>query len=381
MTQNRPANRLVFAYPGDLDTPTGGYGYARRIIAGLRTLGWQVEALSLGDGFPKADSSARARAGALLAAVPCGVPLVIDGLALGVLPDEAEALARSRPFIALVHHPLALETGLDACQQAALRASETRSLAAARAVIASSPATADGLVRDFGVPRSAISVVVPGTDPAPETSPSSSAPRVRQVNDGTIRLVSVGSLVPRKGHDVLIRALADLADLPWRLDIAGGDRLDPDHAALLREMVATAGLDDRITLHGALSADDLEALYAHSDVFALATRYEGYGMAFAEAIVRGLPIVATGAGAVAGTIAPGTGLLYAPDDTQGLRDGLRRMIADADLRTRCAAACRDAAKRYPDWQATAALFASAIETASTNASPADTPRGTARENA
>ncbi|AXS42419.1 glycosyltransferase family 1 protein [Breoghania sp. L-A4] len=330
------------------------------MIGGLRALGWHVEALPLGD--PHADRDAKARALSLLRSVPHDTPLVIDGLAFGILPDEAEALSRERAIIALVHHPLALETGLDAAQQAALRDSETRSLKAARAVIVSSPATAEELVRDFGVARSKITVVVPGTDRAPLAAP--------RAHDGIVRLVSVGSLVPRKGHDVLIKALAALRALPWRLDIAGGDRLDPGHANLLRDMVATEGLGGRVTLRGALSAADLDALYAQADVFVLATRYEGYGMAFAEATVRGLPIVATGAGAVAQTIAPGTGLLYDPFDTEGFGDGLRRMIGDADLRARCAAASRDAAHGFPDWEATAALFAKAVENA-TPKIPAD----------
>lgn len=345
---------LAFAYPGDLDTPTGGYGYARRIIAGLRDLDWNITPFSLGPGFPQPDTAAKAQALDILKAVPREMPLVIDGLAFGALAEEAEALCQSHRLIALVHHPLALETGLSAAQQYALQQSETRSLAAAHTVIVSSPATAEILLRDFGVPNDKIAVVIPGTDRVKV------APKKRS-DDAAIRLVSVGSLVPRKGHVMLIDTLADLTDLPWRLDIAGDDQLDPEHAETLRAMIATHGLRERVTLHGALSPDALDALYAAGDIFVLATRFEGYGMAFTEATVRGLPIVATGSGAVKDTIAPGAGLLYDPRDKNGFCEGLRRMIIDTDFRAKCAAGARSASKSYPTWREAAMRFAAAIE--------------------
>lgn len=345
---------LAFAYPGDIDLPTGGYGYVRRIIEGLRRLNWNVTPIPLGDGFPQADAATRSRALEILRAVPGATPIVIDGLAYGAMAEEAEALAQSHAIIALVHHPLALETGLSAAEQRAFRQSETRSLTVARAIITSSPATARTLASDFAVPADRISVVLPGTD---RVAPSTAKP-----HDGSIlRIVSVGSLVPRKGHDVLIGALAELSTLPWRLDIAGGDTFDPEHAELLRRLIAAKDLQDRVTLHGALSVSDLDALYAQAEIFALASRYEGYGMAFAEATVRGLPIVATGSGAVADTIAPGTGLLFEPDDASGLRDGLRRMISDKGFRDTCAARSRDAANSFPTWEMSAQRFAAAIE--------------------
>ena len=81
---------------------------------------------------------------------------MIDGLAFGVMAEEAALLRERNPLVALVHHPLALETGLDAATAEALRDSERAALACTRAVIVTSEPTAEILCRDYGVPASAL---------------------------------------------------------------------------------------------------------------------------------------------------------------------------------------------------------------------------------
>jgi hypothetical protein len=147
---------LVFAVPGDLDTPTGGYAYDKRMIAELGALGWRVDALNVGEGFPRPSAATRAKAGALLTAVPAGRPIVVDGLALGVLPEIAARLSASHPLIAMVHHPLALETGVTADEAEALRTSEREALAHTRAVVVNSATTARALAGDYDVPADRI---------------------------------------------------------------------------------------------------------------------------------------------------------------------------------------------------------------------------------
>src|SRR3982751_6184432 len=119
---------FVFAVPGDLDTPTGGYAYDKRMIAELRELGWRPQVLNLGEGFPHPNELTRATAKAQLNDVPKGRAIVIDGLAFGVMPDEAEALSQRHPLIAMVHHPLALERGVTGDQAEAPHESERKAL-------------------------------------------------------------------------------------------------------------------------------------------------------------------------------------------------------------------------------------------------------------
>jgi glycosyltransferase involved in cell wall biosynthesis len=345
--------RFAFAVPGDLATPTGGYAYDRRMMTELGELGWRIDLLDLGEGFPWPDEATRATAQSRLLAMPAGRCIVVDGLALGVLPETASQLAGRNPLLALVHHPLALEWGLSVKQVDALRTSERAALAAVQGVVVTSAATAQLVASDYGVPAERIAVARPGSDPALMSQGS---------QDGVVRLLSVGAIVPRKGFDVLITALATLTDLSWRLTIAGDRTRDRNAAARLDADIARHALGDRIAALGAVSPQRLAALYAEADVFVLASHFEGYGMAYAEAVAHGLPVIGTSAGAIPDTVPPDAGLLVDPGDSFALARVLRRVIGDAGLRCRLANAARAAAPQLPTWRHSAEIFARALET-------------------
>lgn len=346
---------VAFAVPGDLATPTGGYAYDRRIIEELRQLGWTVEIFALGDNFPRPSKETLAGARARLADVAKGRPIVIDGLAFGVLPDAAAELRKRHPLIAIVHHPLALETGLSQDEAAGFHASEQAALAAATRIVTSSATTARGLVADFAVSADRIAVVPPGTDQVLR------ATRTR-AEGKTVRLLTIGSIVPRKGYDILIAALALIADLDWKLVIAGDRSRDRESGARLDADIARHKLGNRIEVLGAISADEVSALYAGSDVFVLASRFEGYGMVYAEAMMGGLPVIGTTAGAIPEVVPAGAGILVPPDDISALAVALRRLIENPGERHRLAEGARAAAARLPSWQDSAKIFSRVIET-------------------
>lgn len=344
--------RVVFAVPGSLDTPTGGYAYDKRIMAELRHLGWEVDYLNIGDGFPAPDAATRAAARSLLGALPAGRPIVLDGLALGVLPEVAAEFASRHPLVALVHHPLALESGLAAERAASLRRSEQAALAEVREVVVTSPAMAKLMASDYCVPAARITVARPGNDPV---SLSARAP-----ND-ILHLLSVGSVVPRKGFDILVSALALLADVPWRLTIVGDLTRDRTEAAKIQHLISQHGLASRIETIGAIPSAQLAELYAKADLFVLASRFEGYGMAYAEALCHGLPVIGTMAGAIPDTIPQGAGLLVPPDDPAALAAALRGIIADTEQRRSLSEAALAAARTLPTWRESAAIFAATLE--------------------
>jgi glycosyltransferase involved in cell wall biosynthesis len=344
--------RAAFAVPGSLETPTGGYAYDRRIICELERLGWHIELVDVGEGFPWPTEGSLSTARARLLKVPAGQPIVMDGLALGVLPEFASELARRNPLLALVHHPLALEWGLSAKQADILRRSERAALACAQAVVVTSPTTARVVASDYGVSADRITVARPGNDPVP---------RARGSRNGVLHLLSVGAVVPRKGFDVLVAALATLIGLPWRLTIAGDLARDAMAAARLHSEIARHGLTDRIAVLGAVSSEQLAALYDTADLFVLASYFEGYGMAYTEALAHGLPVIGTTAGATPETIPEEAGLLVAAADAAALAEALRRALSDAGLRLRMAEAALVAARQLPTWPQSGVIFASALE--------------------
>ena len=343
---------FVFAVPGDLATPTGGYAYDRRMVAELLALGWQVEIADIGSDFPRPGAYALGAARARLMAVRKGAPIVIDGLAFGVLPELAADLHVDHPLIALVHHPLALESGIPPAEAQAFRRQERAALAFADNVIVTSPSTGRLLATDYGVDPDDITVARPGSEPRAPAHGST---------DGSVALLAVGSVVRRKGYDVLVAALAGLKDLPWRLTIVGDRTRSPATAAALDADILRHGLGERIAVPGAVPDQRLAELHAGADLFVLPSRFEGYGMAFAEAIAHGLPVIGTTAGAIPDTVPEGAGLLVPPDDAAALAQALRRLIANASERETLAAAARAAAARLPTWRQSAEEFARAIE--------------------
>ena len=359
--------------PGDLDTRTGGYGYDRRIIGGLRERGWTVEVVRLDDAFPEPDAKVRARATAALTAIPDQALVLVDGLAFGALPAEVEREADRLRFVALVHHPLAAETGIDPALASALAVSERRALAFARAVVVTSATTRDSLVAGYAVPADRITVVEPGTDVGPRRS---SGFRVRLSAAGEqpspltpqpcdVSLLCVATITPRKGHELLVNALASIPHRRWHLVCAGSLDRDPPTVARLRAQLRAHGVEERVELTGDLDTDALDARYAAADLFVLPTLYEGYGMAVAEALARGLPVISTATGAIDDLVTGGSnqpaGLVVPPGDAGAFAAALGRVLGDANLLARFAEGAALAHARLPSWATACAKMAGVLE--------------------
>lgn len=339
----------VFAIPGDIGAATGGYEYARRLLQMLPEFGIAVSHLKLPGSFPAPAAKDLAQTKQLLSATPAGASLLIDGLAYGAMPTDLIA-ALERRTVALVHHPLYLETGLSKARSAELFESEKAALALAHHVVASSRTTQAILVKDFNVSAIRITVAEPGTDPAARAS-----------GTGTpMQLLAVGAISPRKGYDVLVRALEPLRHLDWRLTIAGALDRDPATAEALAQLIAERGPSDRIRLAGKVVPATLERFYSSADVFVMPSLFEGYGMVLAEAMARGLPIVCTTGGAAAETVPGAAAIKVAPGDVDALTQALHRALTDRKLRRRLADASWDAGRTLPTWNETARRVAAAL---------------------
>ena len=132
---------------------------------------------------------------------------------------------------------------------------------------------------------------------------------------------------------------------------------------------ADHGLSDRVHLPGPRTGAALDRSYAGADLLVLASRSETYGMVIAEALARGLPVLATGVGGVMEALGPGAGpaqpgLLVAPDDPAALATALRAWLDDAELRRRLRRAARERRASLPGWPATASAIAAVLAGAS-----------------
>ena len=352
---------IDFVVPGDIRTLTGGYIYDREIIAGLTERGVGVALHSLDASFPTPTPGALRAARAAFAGLATGRVVVIDGLALPGLDRLLDDEARRLVLVALVHHPVALETGLDPFEAERFAALERRALQHAQRVITTSQWTARTLAAD-GVPISKLRVVEPGVDRRKPRG-SSDPPAVAGAAGphDILNLLCVGTLTPRKGHAVLFEALNELRDRHWHLTCAGSLLRDPQHVAALQHQIERFSLRRRVSLLGDLDRDALERQYARADVFVLPSYLEGYGMALAEAVAFGLPVVSTTAGAIPETVPANASVLVAPGDSRALAKALAAVIDDPARRAVLAANARAARASLPTWATAATKFAAALD--------------------
>jgi glycosyltransferase involved in cell wall biosynthesis len=343
---------LIFVLPGSIDRRSGGTLYDKRIVAGLRAMGLDVTVAELPGEFPLCDGVAASAADWVIDSAPDGACLVVDGLALPAFAKSLGTHSGRLRVTALVHHPLAAETGLAPDDRDTLYALERDMLRNVAGIVTTSPATAQMLVDDYGVAPARIATVLPGTAPAPAARGSGGS--------GPLRLLCVAALIARKNHVMLLDVLAETMLPEWRLDCVGGLDRDPAVTAAVQDAIARHDFYGRVVLHGEADEAALAVAYDNADVFVLPSALEGYGMAFAEALAHGLPVIGSGDGAVRETVPSDAGIIVPVGDRAALADALTRMLTDPACRARYAAGARSAGQALPDWNAAARRFAAAI---------------------
>ncbi|MEM6823586.1 MAG: glycosyltransferase family 4 protein [Pseudomonadota bacterium] len=337
----------VFAIPGDKDRRTGGFIYEATVLRVLNEIGCATAHLELPDSFPDPTSEDMIKTLRCLTEVPVDRPIILDGLVFGTIDPEGLSKVRA-PVIAMVHHPLGLEVGLRPERADFLRSNEAAALVYADHVIVPSPETARVLTENFGADRERITIAPPGfTRPDVDRTPRSPP-----------LILSVGLLAPRKGHDVLLDALAQLSDLPWQAQIIGKTH-DIATERSLRRQREHLGLEARVSFEGEVSAQALTASFNAASIFALATRYEGYGMVLGEAMLHALPIVSCRAGAVPDTLGD-AGLLVPPENSRAFAHALRRLLVEPETAQHQSALSLERSTHLPSWQDTATIFAHVI---------------------
>ena len=318
---------LHVVLPGGIDdpaAPSGGNTYDRRVLTGLAAT-LKVHEIPVAAAWPYPAETARAVLAAALARVPDGATVLLDGLVGCAVPDLLAPLADRLRLVVLVHLPLGDETGLSPAAAADLTARERRTLHLAAAVIATSDGAARRLEMLHGLPEGSVHVAAPGVDLAPPAEPSAAGNR----------LLCVAAVTPRKAQDVLVRALDEVADLPWTCTLVG--TLDSAPAFVHHVRGLAAGLPGRVEFAGTRTGETLAHTYAQADLLVLPSLAETYGMVVTEALARGVPVLGTqvaGVPEALGTAPDGSlpGALVAPGDPHALAADLRRWLTDPALR-------------------------------------------------
>jgi len=336
----------------DPGRPSGGNIYDRRVCAGLAEAGWDVLVTTVAAAEPVPRSGARGDLARVVSAIPDGATVLIDGLIAS--PAAAQLLPHCGriQLTVLLHMPLA--TALDTHHDANAERSERVVLRAATGVIVTSEWTRQQVLTRYAIPADRVHVARPGADRA--------AAPARPVRG---HLICVGVLGRHKGQDLLIEALADLAERDWHCLLAGRLDRDPDFVEQLQTRITRLGYGHRVRLSGVLTGAALSHAYTTADLFVAPSRSETYGMAVTEALAHGLPVLAAAVGGLPealGYTADGTrpGQLVLPGDPAALAAALRDWLGDERHRQRLRAAARQRRSTLRGWEQTTQEISNAL---------------------
>lgn len=332
----------IFA-PGNFPPTTGAIVYDTRLADALRALGTAVDVIPVPGQHPDADAAARQAAAAIAGSWPAG-RVVIDGFCLYAFAEQAAQLGGA---IGLIHHPMSQEPQLPEAERARYLAIEQALLPSLAQVLVPSEAVRRQVAAIAGLDTARLTVLSPGIPEAPRSGGSGGP---------GCHLLSVASLIPRKGHETVLRALQGLPDLDWRFTLCGDASIDPEHAAVLAARAEAPGLAGRVTFLGRRTPEEMEALWQSADVFISASHFEGYGMAVAEAVRHGLPLALAREAAAPELIPAAASAIVEPGDSVQLTKALRRIIFDAALRATLAEASWQAGRSLPRWEDQARAF-------------------------
>lgn len=334
----------------DPGRPSGGNVYDRRLCLELAAIGWTVHEHAVRGSWPMPAPVDRAALGEVVAGIPDGALVLLDGLVASTAPEVLVPEARRLRLVVLVHMPLgdSLGDGPPGDEVAEARTREGAVLSAAVAVVTPSEWTRRRLLDRHPLRADRVLVAEPGVDPA-DIAPGTASGG---------ELLCVAAVTPHKGHDVLLAALGMIAHLPWQCTCVGSLDRDPGFVDRVRSQAAQDRICDRVRFTGPLTAEGLSTTYAGADVLVLASRGETYGMVVTEALARGLPVIATAVGGLPEALGRGSegsrpGLLVPPDAPADLAEALCVWLGDADLRRQLRHAAEQRRGTLSGWSATA----------------------------
>ncbi len=307
--------------------------------------GWDLLVTTAAVAQPAPGPGARDDLARILSAIPDGATVLIDGLIASPAAAQLLPHAGRMRVTVLLHMPH---------QDVSAQRSERAVLRAAAGVVATSEWTRQQILTRYAIPAHRVHVAPPGVDQVAATA--------RPVRG---HLICVGVLSRHKGQDLLVEALAELADLDWHCVLAGSLDRDPDFVEQLRARITRLRYGRRVRLTGILTGAELSHAYTTADLLVAPSRSETYGMAVTEALAHGLPVLAAAVGGLPealGSAADGTrpGQLVPPGDPAALAAALGDWLGDERHRRRLRAAARQRRSTLCGWDQTTRELANAL---------------------
>jgi glycosyltransferase involved in cell wall biosynthesis len=322
------------------------------VISGLRKRGFEIEEVVAGGASPEEQRTAAPRFGSTFDPSRFDA-IVVDALARIAVFRHLDRWLSWRPVVALVHElPSVAGSGSETI--ASERNYEEPLLRADRLVTVSDHGR--NVLLGRGVSPGRIHVVPPGFDGI-RVGVGSHVQR-----GGHVRALCVAQWIPRKGILTLVEAWTLRERKGAVLELIGETDADPDYAVQVRAAIEAAPRGS-IVVSGCVDDAALGTSYAAADLFVLPSRYEGYGIVYAEALAYSLPIIACDAGPVPDLVGRDAAVLVRPDDSEDLSAALDLLLEDSTLRVRMSTAASRRASRLPRWEHTVIGFEQVLRTA------------------
>ncbi|NLI73905.1 MAG: glycosyltransferase family 4 protein [Euryarchaeota archaeon] len=323
-----------------IEQTTGGYLYDRMLLRELHWRGHDVDVFSINQSI-RSEDNIRDQDTKLHSWMGEQDIVIQDGLCYQSLYEVN--VSRECPVIALIHN-------LSSSLGQPTHSVEKSFLESVDGIICTSCATLKAC-------QSLCSSIVHATVAYPGKDHIVSMPHIPHKSE--LRILHVGNIHPIKGLDVLLEALLDIKDIPFRLDIIGAISDESFYNSL--EGLISNDIHDRVHFHGAVQMESMPKYYRQADVVAIPSRYEGFGIALLESMCFGVPVIASNNGGSEELVVHGlNGFLVPPDDHKAISQHIITLSDDA-LRTDMSYAAYLRWKVHPTWRDSMSMAIDFIE--------------------
>ena len=268
---------IYFVYPGNINAKTGGYIYEKNILEYAKLSNINIRTIALSENYPFPTNNDTKYFLKILDKIHPDSKIIIDGLALeGMYSIFKKILTYN--IIALIHHPLYFE--FKGHQSKKFLRLEKENFKKISKFLVTSKNTKDLLINEFKIKNNKISVVEPGIERLEKHNFK---------NNNKIHFLTCGSIISRKNYLFLLKVLKPLDN--FILDIVGDTSRDISYYKNLKNFITKNSMKRKIIFHGSISDKKLAKLYSKTDCYISVSKYEGFGMSLANALIIKKPII------------------------------------------------------------------------------------------